>query len=335
MRINKILISLSCLFLAMVLVLLFSWQQFLKTPMVQINQEPGYFVFTQGMSAKQAATVLKKQKVIKSTLFFSLLVKFKGVERKLKAGEYLIEPGITTPGKLIEKMVKGEAVRHAFTVVEGWTFKQVLAAINNNKYIQHTVQDLNQEQVMAKIGHSGELPEGRFAPDTYLFSGKITDIEILNNAYRLMQKRLQQLWANKSSNANYSCSYQALIAASLIEKETAYEQEKPIIAGVILKRLGLNMLLQIDPTVIYGMGDKYKGKLNRSDYSVNTPYNTYIHKGLPPTPIAMPGESSIKAALNPIMGNYLYYVSKGDGAHHFSENFKDQIKAVNKYLKHK
>lgn len=335
MRINKILATLTCLLLIGISVIFFSWQHFLKTPLTQINQEPHYFVFTQGMSAKQAASILKQQNLINSALFFSLLVKSKGIERNLKAGEYLIEPGITTPGKLIEKMVKGDAVRHAFTVVEGWTFKQVLAAINNNKYIQHTIKDLSQEQIMAKIGHSGELPEGRFAPDTYLFSGKIKDIEILSNAYRLMQKHLRQLWANKSVNAAYSCPYQALIAASLIEKETAYEQEKPIIAGVILKRLGLNMLLQIDPTVIYGLSDKYKGKLSRSDYNINTPYNTYMHKGLPPTPIAMPGEGSIKAALNPSMGNYLYYVSKGNGTHHFSENFKDQIKAVNKYLKHK
>lgn len=335
MRIDKILISLSFLFLVIGLALFFSWQHFLKTPLVVSGQESRYFVFTQGMSARQAATVLKKQNLINNTLFFSLLVKSKGVERNLKAGEYLIEPGIITPNKLIEKMAKGESVRHAFTVVEGWTFKQTLNAINNNKYIQHTIQDLNQEQIMAKIGHPGELPEGRFAPDTYLFSGKINDIEILSNSYKLMQKRLQQLWANKSINATYGCPYKALIAASLIEKETANDQEKPIIAGVILKRLGINMLLQIDPTVIYGMGDKYKGKLNRSDYSINTPYNTYMRKGLPPTPIAMPGELSIKAALNPIMGNYLYYVSKGDGTHHFSEKFKDQIKAVNKYLKHK
>jgi len=335
MRTNKILIGLSFLFLAIVLALLFSWQHFLKTSLAQINEEPSYFVFTQGMSAKQAATILKKQNLIKNTLFFSLLVKFKGIERNLKAGEYLIEPGITTPGKLIDKMVKGEAVRHAFTVVEGWTFKQVLNAINNNKYIQHTIQDLNQEQIMAKIGHPGKLPEGLFAPDTYLFSGKVNDTEILRSSYRLMQKRLQQLWANKSINADYSCPYQALIAASLLEKETANEQEKPIIAGVILKRLGLNMPLQVDPTVIYGMGDKYNGKLNKSDCNINTSYNTYIHKGLPPTPIAMPSEASIKATLNPIMGNYLYYVSKGDGTHCFSANLKDQTKAANKYLKRK
>lgn len=335
MRINKSLIITSFLSLTVVLAVFFSWQHFLKTPLVRSGQEPQYFVFTQGMSAKQAATILKKQNLISNALFFSLLVKSKGVERNLKAGEYLIEPGIITPGRLVEKMAKGEAVRHAFTVVEGWTFKQTLNAINNNKYIQHTIQNLSQEQIMAKIGHPGKMPEGLFAPDTYLFSGKINDIEILSNSYRLMQKRLQQLWANKSIDANYNCPYQALIAASLIEKETAYDQEKPIIAGVILKRLGINMLLQIDPTVIYGMGDKYNGKLNRSDYSINTPYNTYMRKGLPPTPIAMPSELSIKAALNPIMGNYLYYVSKGDGTHHFSEKFKDQINAVNKYLKHK
>ena len=301
--------------------------------MIASEQQPHYFVFTQGMSAKQAATMLKQQHLISNTLWFSLLIKFKGVERNLKAGEYLIEPGITTPDQLITKMAKGEAIRHAFTIVEGWTFKQLLNAINSNKYIQHTIQNLTQEQIMTKIGHSGELPEGRFAPDTYLFSGRVDDIAILSGSYRLMQKRLQQLWVQRTIHAAYHCPYQALIAASLIEKETACESEKPMIAGVILKRLGINMLLQIDPTIIYGMGDKYHGKLTRSDYSVDTPYNTYMHKGLPPTPIAMPSESSIRAALNPIMSNYLYYVAKPDGSHHFSASFKEQIKAVNKYLK--
>ena len=309
----------------------FEGWSFLKTPLVADGGSPINFLFAQGTSVKKAAYDLKQQNLLKRPLFFVLFVRLSGAEYNLKAGEYVIEPG-ATPYELIQKMAKGDALRHAFTLVEGWTFAQVVASLNDNQYVKHTIQKLNPAEIMEKIGHSGEIPEGRFAPDTYLFSGDITDVDILLNAYYLMQKRLQTSWDSRAKEVPYHCAYDALIVASLIEKETAFTQEKPLIAGVILRRLEKGMLLQVDPTVIYGLGSKFSGKLKKSDLSVKTPYNTYIHKGLPPTPIAMPGKDSIEAALHPAAGTAWYYVSKGDGTHEFSDSLKEQGKAVRKYL---
>lgn len=322
-------------FSAICLWLCFDWWRFLDNPLIMANQPQANFVFIQGMSVKKAATILKQQGLIKRPVFFITLARLKGVERNLKAGEYSIEPGITTPSKLLAKMVAGNAIRHAFTIVEGWTFSQMITALNNNPYIKHTIQELSPDEIMVKIKHPGELPEGRFAPDTYLFSSGIKDTNILSNAYKLMQDRLDTAWNKKDANVSYHCPYEALIVASLIEKETAIEQEKPIIAGVILRRLALGRLLQIDPTVIYGMGKSYTGKLNKSDYLKDTAYNTYTRKGLPPTPIAMPSNSSIEATLHPAEGKFLYYVAKGDGTHKFSATYKEQNKAVKKYLANK
>lgn len=308
------------------------WHSFLRIPLIAADKPAANFIFAPGMTVKKAAHSLKQQNLIKSPRFFVLLVRFSDAEYNLKAGEYVIEPGSTTPSKLIQKMIKGDMLRHAFTVVEGWNFAQILAALNSNQYIKHTITGLNFSEIMERIGHSGEIPEGRFAPDTYLFSGKTSDVEILSHAYRLMQKRLDQAWQGRVAGLSYHCPYEALIVASLIEKETAFTKEKPLIAGVILRRLQKNMLLQVDPTVIYGLGSRLSGKLKKSDFLINTPYNTYIHKGLPPTPIAMPGEDSIMAALHPVFTTYWYYVAKGDGTHKFSDSLKDQGKAIRKYI---
>jgi UPF0755 protein len=330
---NKIVIVLIAVFLTVAIWLCFDWWKFLKTPLIATNQKPVNFVFVQGMSAKKAAIALCQQDLIKQPLFFSILARLKGVEYNLKAGEYNIEPGIT-PSQLLQKMANGEAIHHAFTIVEGWTFSQLITALNNNPYVKHTIQKLTNDGIMEQINHPGELPEGRFAPDTYLFSGNVKDTDILCSAYKLMQKRLQKAWDNRDLNPpyHYHCPYEALIVASLIEKETACEKEKPIIAGVILQRLAKDRLLQVDPTIIYGLGVKYKGKLTKNDYKKDGSYNTYTRKGLPPTPIAMPGNSSIIAALHPSITNALYYAAKGDGTHEFSPTFKEQNKAVKKYL---
>ncbi|MEI8055210.1 MAG: endolytic transglycosylase MltG [bacterium] len=332
---NKISIILGATFIAICLALSFDFRLFLKAPLIEVGQKPAVFLFTQGMSVKKASTGLEQKNLIKRPLFFNLLARFRGVERNLKAGEYSIEPGVTTPGILLTKMVKGDAVRHAFTIVEGWTFSQMIAALNNNSYIKHTIQQYNSNEIMSAIGYPGELPEGRFAPDTYLFSGEVKDTYILTNAYKLMQKRLQTAWDSKAVDVQYHCPYEALIIASIIEKETAFEQEKPVIAGVIARRLAMGKLLQVDPTVIYGLGEKHSGKLTKADLTKDTPYNTYTRKGLPPTPISLPGKGSIEAALHPTPGTVLYYVAKGDGTHKFSDTLKEQGKAIKKYLRHK
>jgi UPF0755 protein len=274
---------------------------------------------------------LAEQNLLKHPLYFILFVRLINAEYSLKAGEYVIEPGMSVHS-LIKKMVKGDMLRHPFTIVEGWTFQKILTALENNQYVIHTISGLDPAKIMEKIGHSGELPEGRFAPDTYLFSGKVTDLTILDNAYQLMQKRLSIEWENKAPNLSYHCPYDALIAASLIEKETAVRDEKPLIADIMLRRIARGMPLQVDPSVIYGLGHKFTGKLTRAGLAKNTPYNTYLHRGLPPTPIAMPGKDSINAALHPVANEFWYYVAKGDGTHKFSKSLKEQGIAIRKYI---
>jgi UPF0755 protein len=307
---------------------------FLNTPLVAEGGNPATFLFAQGTSVKKAAYSLQQQNLLKNPMFFVLFVRLTNSEYNLKAGEYVIEPG-TTVRKLVQQMIKGEVLRHAFTIVEGWTFNQVIAALNSNQYITHTIQEFSTSEIMNKIGHSGELPEGRFAPDTYILSGDITDVDILTSAYRLMQRQLQVAWDNRAKDLSYHCPYEALTVASLIEKETAVVQEKAIIADIILRRLEKRMLLQIDSSVIYGLGQKFSGKLTRVDMLKDTPYNIYLHQGLPPTPISMPGKDSINAALHPIVGTSWYYVAKGDGTHKFSASLKEQSSAIKKYLLHK
>lgn len=326
-----------CLFVLFLLVcgwFGFQWFHFLGSPLVSYDKQPVNILLSPGSSVKKLAYSLKQQKLLEHPLFFVLFVRFSGVEHALKAGEYVVDPGVT-PRQLVQKMVKGEALRHALTVVEGWTFAQIIAALNSNPYIKHTIQNLTVAEIMEKIGHFGEAPEGRFAPDTFLFSGDMTDVDLLLSSYQLMQKRLKTAWDSRDLNVPYHCPYEALIVASLIEKETAIAQEKPLIAGVILKRLNKGMALQVDPTVIYGLGDKLIGKLKKSDLQIDTQYNTYTRRGLPPTPISMPGIESIEAALHPIASTYWYYVAKGDGTHKFSDSLENQSEAIKKYIKDK
>lgn len=311
----------------------FKWIYFLNSPLVTSNQQPVKVIVSFGDSAKKIASNLKQKELLKNPDVFVLFIRLSGAERYLQAGEYLVEPGITTPRQLIRNMTNGESVRHAFTIVEGWTFAQIIAALNSNKYIPHTIQNLQIPEIMEKLKHPGEIPEGKFAADTYFFSGDMTDLDILSTAYQLLQKRLKTAWDNRDISVPYHCPYEALIVASLIEKETACSKEKPLIAGVILGRLEKGMLLQVDPTVIYGLGAKFTGKLKKTDLLINTTYNTYVHKGLPPTPIAMPSIDSIEAALHPAKTTHLYYVAKGDGTHEFSDFLKGQIEAIKKYLK--
>ena len=310
----------------------FTWWSFLGTPLIAKNAQSQNFVFAEGSSVKKAALSLKQQGLIKYPIFFTLSVRLSGKEHNLQAGEYVIEPGMT-PRDLIDKMVKGDVLLHSFTIVEGWTFSQMIDALNKEQNVKHTIQGLKPEEIMERIGAPGEIPEGRFASDTYLFRAKTDDIYLLINAYNLMQKRLYNAWNNRSKDLPYNCPYEALIVASMIEKETALAKERTIISGVILRRLKKGMLLQVDPTVIYGLGEKYSGKLSKNDLTVDTPHNTYTRKGLPPSPIAMPSEDSIIAALHPDHGTSLYYVSKGDGSHEFSNTHEEQVKAIKKYIR--
>ncbi|MNZ48707.1 putative aminodeoxychorismate lyase [compost metagenome] len=215
--------------------------------------------------------------------------------------------------------------------MEGWTFHQVRELLSRQPKIEQTLAGLSDAEVMARLGQPGVFPEGRFFPDTYKYVRGTRDIDILRQAYQRMEGILVEEWGERASNLPYKEPYQALIMASLVEKETGVPGERAEIAGVFIRRLQKSMLLQTDPTVIYGMGQRYNGRITRADLREPTPYNTYVTPGLPPTPIALPGREAIHAALNPADGQSLYFVARGDGSHVFSDNLDDHNKAVQEY----
>jgi UPF0755 protein len=230
--------------------------------------------------------------------------------------------------------VSGKVKQHAITFPEGWNFKQIRQELDKNPNVQHTLQNVSFEKIPTKLGISQNHPEGLFFPDTYFFEKHTTDTAILKRAYGKMQLVLAEEWQNRAENLPLTTPYQALILASIVEKETAAPFERAKISGVFTRRLQQNMMLQTDPTVIYGMGDSYQGDIKTADLQNPTPYNTYTFKGLPPTPIAMAGREAIHAALHPDSGESIYFVSKGNGTHAFSTNLEEHNAAVEMYQKH-
>jgi len=306
-----------------------AWKTFLTTAVVSSNQ-PLHYILKPGSSIRTLASDLQDKSVLDNTNFFILLAYLKNTTQKLKAGEYLFLPG-TTPGQLLDQIVAGKVILHRFVFIEGWTFKQLLNAINNDPHLIHTFYGLNSIAVVDKLDLPLRNPEGLFLPATYYFTLGTTDVGLLQTAYQKMADALAKLWQQRANNLPYQTPYEALIAASMIEKETAQARERPVIAGVLVRRLKSNMLLQIDSTLIYGLGENYPGKLNRTALAQDTLYNTYLHHGLPPTPIAMPGLASIQAALHPDKTTLLYFVAKGDGTHQFSTTLQAQNQAVTRF----
>ena len=248
----------------------------------------------------------------------------------LHSGEYRMTPGMTAQD-LIGLWQRGEVVQYSLTLVEGWNFRQVRSALARHEKIEQTLDGLSDSEVMARLGHEGVFPEGRFFPDTYRFVRGMTDAQLLEKAYDRLDKVLAQEWEQRDPNVPYSTPYQALIMASLVEKETGVPQERGQIAGVFVRRMKIGMPLQTDPTVIYGLGERYTGKLTRAHLREPTPYNTYTIPGLPPTPIAMVGREAIHAALHPVDGTSLYFVAKGDGSHTFSDDLDAHNSAVREF----
>ncbi len=253
-----------------------------------------------------------------------------GQDRQIRAGNYELLPG-TTPRSLLQKLVRGEESLRALTLVEGWNFRQVRAALAADDSLKHDSAALSDADLMAQLERPGVHPEGRFFPDTYTFAKGSSDLAVLRRALHAMDRRLEAAWGQRTSDTPLKSADEALVLASIVEKETGRASDRAQIAGVFANRLRIGMLLQTDPTVIYGLGEKFDGNLRRRDLQTDTPWNTYTRAGLPPTPIAMPGKASLLAAVQPERTKALYFVAKGDGTSQFSESLQDHNRAVNRY----
>ena len=305
------------------------YQNFLRTPLT-VPAEGLVVQVERGSNLRRLARRLQQQGVLRSADLLYWHARWQELANRIRAGEYRVPPG-TTPDGLLRILVSGRTVEYPLTLVEGWTFRQVRAALARDPVLEKTLEGKSDAEVMALLGHPDEHPEGRFFPDTYRFPRGTTDLDLLRRAYRRMQQVLAEEWAQRSPDIAVKTPYEALILASIVEKETGVAEERPLIAGVFTRRLERGMKLQTDPTVIYGMGERYDGNIRRRDLREDTPYNTYVHAGLPPTPICMPGREAIHAVLHPAEGRALYFVARGDGRHVFSETLKQHNAAVRKY----
>ncbi len=311
--------------------MMMEFNQFIETP-VAIGETGLTYKIEPGSSLGPVARDLEQKGVISNALLLRLLARKNNLASKIKAGEFEVQPGMT-PLDLLNLFVSGKVIQHSLTLVEGWSFKQVLTAIRGNTILKQTLEGHDEKVIMERLGYAGQHPEGRFLADTYHFPTGTTDLAFLQRAYRALTKVLEREWLKREKKLPLKSAYEALILASIVEKETGQASERPIIAGVFVRRLNKRMKLQTDPTVIYGMGERYNGNIRRRDLREDTPYNTYVHRGLTPTPISMPGIDSIKAVLHPAKGKALYFVAKGDGSgsHYFSATLREHNNAVRKY----
>lgn len=261
--------------------------------------------------------------------YWRILAEREGVTSSLHAGEYALERGIT-PRQLLAMLAAGKVVQHKFTIVDGWTFRELRAALNADPRLKHATRDLDADTIMQRFGAGAEDPEGRFLPETYAFTRGASDLDLLKRSFQAMRTTLDKAWAGRADDLPLKMPYQALILASIVEKETARADERARIAGVFVRRLKLGMPLATDPTIIYGLGAGFDGNITRRDLKSDTPYNTYLRTGLPPTPIALPGKAAIEAALHPAPGKALYFVARGDGTgrHVFSATLAEHNRAV-------
>ncbi|MCX7627603.1 MAG: endolytic transglycosylase MltG [Methylophilaceae bacterium] len=304
---------------------------FAHTPVLSEASASVTFSVKAGSTLRTVSRQLVEAGILEEPWSFSIMARLMGRASDLKAGNYLLEPGLT-PYRLLKMLTNGDVAQLGITFIEGWTFRQFREALNRHEHIQHLSMQLSDEEILRRIGASERHPEGLFFPDTYYFSSNLSDLDILQRAYRAMQQKLEQAWKTRAPGLPYSTPYQALIMASIIEKETGKPEERRRIAGVFVNRLKRGMRLQTDPTVIYGLGSNFDGNLRKRDLLTDNPYNTYTRSGLPPTPIAMPGLGAIEAALNPdVESGYLYFVGKGDGSHVFSRTLTEHNRAVARY----
>lgn len=304
------------------------YQNYLKTP-ITLSEER-LFSIKKGSSFNKVVTQLKDEELVAQELYFKLYARQSKQANQIKAGEYLLTPGIT-PESLLAILTSGRSVSYKFRITEGSNFKQLLQALQNSKHVSFDLEGLSHKELLLRLGIDASHPEGLFLAETYFIERDTKASTILKRANKMLQSTLDKAWQSRQQGLPYQNAYEGLIMASIVEKETARADERPIIAGVFTRRMHKKMRLQTDPTVIYGMGDAYKGNIRRKDLRKPTPYNTYTIPGLPPTPIAMVGREAVHAAFNPKEGKALFFVAKGDGSHYFSATLKEHNNAVRKY----
>ena len=297
---------------------------------LELRSDPADFSIKPGSSLKSATRQIVESGVGLNAWQFNMLGRLLGKAGSIKAGSYEVGSGIT-PLALLDKLTAGEVTQAEVVFIEGWTFRQVRAALNADPGAMHNSAALSDAEIMAQLGAAGRNPEGLFFPDTYLFGKGASDLDILRRAYKAMDRQLQAAWQQRAPDLPYRSPYEALIMASVIEKETGQATDRALIGGVFVNRLRIGMMLQTDPSVIYGLGENFDGNLRKKDLLADTPHNTYTRTGLPPTPIAMPSQASLQAALNPAKTPALYFVARGDGSSEFSRTLAEHERAVAKY----
>jgi len=331
-RIPKIFLAIVALVGLLALGIGLQFNRILHTP-VAVPAEGVTFEIRPGMAFRQVSEELATRGIIRHPTLFRWYARLSGRAGRIQAGEYRVEAG-TDPRALLDQFVSGVVLLHPFTIVEGWTFRELLAALAADPVVEATLAYEDWPSLLESFGATASHPEGLFLPETYRVPRGVRDVDVLRHAYDMMQQVLAEAWAERADGLPFNSPYEALILASIVEKETALASERPRIAGVFVRRLKAGMRLQTDPTVIYGIGVDFDGNLTRRDLRTDTPYNTYTRSGLPPTPIALPGRAAIQAALNPAPGTELYFVATGlgDGSHKFSDTKEEHDEAVREYL---
>ncbi|PRY66074.1 UPF0755 protein [Vreelandella songnenensis] len=309
------------------------WQSRLQAPLAL--DEPALYQVPAGAGFNQVVGQLEAEGIIDDAWAFQLLARVQP-ERvpRLRVGEYRLTPGMSGL-EMIALLGSNNVVTYALTLPEGRTFSQLRDLLDNAPKLEHRTLGMSDDEIMTLLDREGVFPEGWFFPDTYRYHLGMSDVDILRQALARMERILDEVWAERADNLTVESPYEALIMASLIERETGAPEERREIAGVFKRRMEQGMRLQTDPTVIYGMGERYEGRITRADLREATPYNTYVINGMPPTPIAMPGRASLEAAVDPLPGDTLYFVSRGDGTHQFSRTLREHNNAVNRYIRNR
>ncbi|WP_280546752.1 endolytic transglycosylase MltG [Halomonas sp. 11-S5] len=309
------------------------WQSRLEAPIAL--EEPTLYEVPDGAGYHRVVSELTERGILVDAWAFRLLARLEPEALpRLRPGEYRLVPGMNGR-ELLSLLGSNEVVRYPLTVPEGWTFRQMRELLDAAPKLEHRTAGLSDAELMARLDREGRHPEGWFFPDTYQYRKGLSDLDILRQALERMEATLDEVWAGRDDDLPLESPYQALIMASLIERETGAPEERPEIAGVFMRRLERGMRLQTDPTVIYGMGERFDGNITRADLREATPYNTYVIEGMPPTPIALPGRAALEAAVQPEEGEALYFVAKGDGTHHFSRTLREHNNAVNRYIRNR